>query len=300
MNDPSGMDTATLEDLGAVVKEYPWFHSAHLLYAINLYKENDPHFNMQLRKAAIYAADRRKLKLWIDRFKDRPIEDSIVLPVEPPIVVVEAEQIIQPLPDVRLEEAVIQPEQVSVTVSEVIFIQPESIPDIVPEEIVEQPEIVSAEIIEEPVVEERPIIVEPPEIPVAPRTFEEERERLLKIVRQRLSEIEAEQKPQVKPAIISREERTPEESATKNLSKKELIEKFIREEPRISPPRTTFFNPTETSIRSNIDDEEIVSETLAILYFNQGNKAKAIKIYEKLILQFPEKSSYFAAQIEKL
>ena len=104
MNDPSRMDAASLEDLGAVVKEYPWFHSAHLLYAINLYKENDPHFNAQLRKAAVYAADRRKLKLWIDRFKDRPVQESIVLPVEPPVVVEETEHITEPVLEALPEE----------------------------------------------------------------------------------------------------------------------------------------------------------------------------------------------------
>ncbi|MDP4189165.1 MAG: tetratricopeptide repeat protein, partial [Bacteroidota bacterium] len=83
-------------------------------------------------------------------------------------------------------------------------------------------------------------------------------------------------------------------------SKEEIIARFIREEPRISSPKSEFFRPSESALKSNVDSEEIISETLALLYVKQGNIPKAIHIYEKLILLFPEKRVYFAAQIEKL
>jgi hypothetical protein len=111
-----------------------------------------------------------------------------------------------------------------------------------------------------------------------------------------------------KPVFTEEQEPTPEQESTVEpaperavfMTKEDIIEKFIREEPGISRQKSEFFNPNESAIKSSLDDDEIVSETLAQLYHNQGNTPKAIKIYEKLSLLFPEKSRYFAAQIEKL
>jgi hypothetical protein len=44
----------------------------------------------------------------------------------------------------------------------------------------------------------------------------------------------------------------------------------------------------------------LISETMAILHAQQGNTSKSIEIYQKLIRLFPEKSSFFALQIQNL
>ena len=79
-----------------------------------------------------------------------------------------------------------------------------------------------------------------------------------------------------------------------------LIENFLRDAPRMSRPKKEFFNPVNLAARSVVENEDFYTETYATICLKQGNVSKAIKIYEKLSLKIPEKSSYFAGLIEKI
>jgi tetratricopeptide (TPR) repeat protein len=82
--------------------------------------------------------------------------------------------------------------------------------------------------------------------------------------------------------------------------KTELIAQFIKNNPSISTPKADFFNATEVAKKSDNLPQGLVTETLASVYMQQGNYSGAIRIYENLILKIPQKSTYFAALIEKL
>jgi hypothetical protein len=79
-----------------------------------------------------------------------------------------------------------------------------------------------------------------------------------------------------------------------------LIDKFIKEEPKIARPKTEFFSPVNMAKQSVADDITFVSETLAKIYVLQGNYSKALQAYENLRLKYPEKRLYFASQIKNL
>jgi hypothetical protein len=85
-----------------------------------------------------------------------------------------------------------------------------------------------------------------------------------------------------------------------NLSKEELINKFIEKNPKIVPDQEDGTNQEDISEKSVIENDEFITDTLARVYIRQGYYSKAIFAYEKLILKFPEKSSYFTSQIEKI
>jgi len=52
--------------------------------------------------------------------------------------------------------------------------------------------------------------------------------------------------------------------------------------------------------KSVSEDEELVTETLANIYFSQKNYDKALSAYKKLSLKYPEKSIYFASRIKEI
>jgi hypothetical protein len=79
-----------------------------------------------------------------------------------------------------------------------------------------------------------------------------------------------------------------------------LIRRFLKEDP--GPIRAD----GGTSLKGDVSQDSIrehdgfITDTLAQIYVKQGLYAKAIYAYERLSLKYPEKSAYFAAQIEKI
>lgn len=92
-----------------------------------------------------------------------------------------------------------------------------------------------------------------------------------------------------------------DKSSDKKEVQKEIIEKFIKSNPKILP--------ADEEPKGEIDDlstasaemhDDLATENLAIILSRQGKREKAIEIYEKLILKNPKKKSYFAARIAEL
>ena len=77
------------------------------------------------------------------------------------------------------------------------------------------------------------------------------------------------------------------------------INEFIDKKTTISKPKKeVFFKAENVAKESLVENSELVTPTLAKVYLEQGHYQKALSTYKKLSLKYPEKNSFFAAQIK--
>ena len=99
---------------------------------------------------------------------------------------------------------------------------------------------------------------------------------------------------------IVREE-TNNLSNSKKLNS-DLINKFIQENPKLKPSKSTVKYDNEENLANQITytSEALMTETLAKVYLQQNNYQKALQAYKILSLKYPEKSGFFADQIRAI
>jgi len=277
MRDPELLNRISLNNLMDLAVQFPYSSSIQALLAMNMFKENHILFDSQLKMAACSIADRNILRHHLSRLarikeptglpdegiRPKQPEKEAEAPAKEPIREKHAE------PDTGVSDH--PTDEMSQQENETFESTTQqstarSSADISAENKVQLTESEVHQLDEDELLRRKSI------------------EELKRIVAERIKAIEEEKRSGVAP--VSR-------------SKSEIIDKFIEESPTITRSKTQFFNPVDVAHQSVTDQENIVSETLARIYLKQGHLDKAISIFEKLMLKYPEKSSYFAALIEE-
>lgn len=291
LHQPTDINNVDISEIRHLIELFPYFQSAHLVYSAYLSNKNDILFHDQLRYSAAHVSDRTVLYWLIYNQNNVSTSKEILIneafpDITEPIIAEQKSNVsfnIEPeinINDQQKELSVIAPETES------------TIKEATPEINAQKSEEISRKIISI-TPEKQEIIIEVKKVPLPaqqnhPETF------LLNVISKRINSVTLHENKQAKKTLSAEEIKTPPKQ--ENL----LIDKFIKEEPRISAPKRDFFNPVNMAENSNVDKEDIVSETLAKIYISQGLLPKALKIYQKLYLLNPEKNTYFAAQIENL
>ncbi len=108
--------------------------------------------------------------------------------------------------------------------------------------------------------------------------------------------------PESAPVVTSSVSIT-EASTPKTEKKVDLIEQFIKVNPTIQPRTEALIAQNEhfeLKEEEETENDEFITETLSRIYLKQGHHQKAIDSFKRLSLKFPEKSVYFAQQIEEI
>lgn len=298
LQNPDLLDSNSLSELEQLVEAYPYSENIRILYTLNLLVLEDFKYEQNLAKTAFISSDRRKLKYLVDTLQKTVINDftelSEKLDPYPSIINIEDKNEGK---HVELKENKIE-EPIKYEQDETSFIETKEIQ----QKKEKETPVVQSDILQKK--ETKEDNQEGSDFKNSEESIAEEKKRveklkkkaeLLQRVQRRLQEIEDDKKNFIKTE-------DGENEVEENLTKNDLIDRFIREQPSISrPDKKDFFSPQNQAIESSIDEMDfLVTETLATIHSDQGNLQKAIEIYQKLILKFPEKSSYFAARIQDL
>jgi hypothetical protein len=225
---------------------------------------------------------------------------------------VSTDNVIETTEVVASPEEVAVPAEVNATEQDVL----ESIGNTSTEGIVEataeiemfQPQEIVAPIIETTVNED---VVQEAVVEQVETTLEIQQEVVLEVeapVIETIAPIDTVQEPTIVQAVAMPEAIAKPQKSSKIPSNKDIIDKFIVADPgRIKMTREPLTaeeqeieDLAERSALKNAKSMNLITESFAKIMLMQGRKDKAIEIYEKLILKFPEKKAYFAEKIAGL
>ncbi|MEO6305690.1 MAG: hypothetical protein ABIP51_21245 [Bacteroidia bacterium] len=302
IKNPALLDKKSTAELQKLVNDFPYFQSAHLLLSMSSKKWDASVYQQSLKKTAIVATNRAHLFHLIHQ-----LENNVAIEEEKKIVV--EEKVIEQknnLEDVKHELDILKAtDVVTENKKEEVLVKKTVDPEEVFEKEIEKHLVES--FVEKEILKTSEIHY-PSLKKEEPANFSDWLLFLKKNNGQSYSNIEEKVNAQKEKDLASKNSDINQkiEETKKAISKKEknkaLIDKIIDTNPGLikNKEEPKFYTPDSKAKESLIENEHLVTETLARIYALQGSVNKAVRAYEILSLKFPQKSAYFASLIQKL
>lgn len=256
--------------LDKIVLEFPYFQSARALQLKNFYNQESFQYNTALKQTAAYTADRSVLFEFITSAHFHSLQQAFFDEKEAKInqIIVNGPEIIR---EVQTHKNVADKslEQTTLEVKPIENQLFESIKKVIPTTLEEKLEL------------GKPLLFSKSE----KHSFQEwlQLAAFTPIIRTQTSE---------KETVL-------EEIITEKQKKLDLIDTFIKNNPKI-PPVNKEATIAVVFEQNALDNATLMTETLAKVYLEQKKYHKAIQAYEILILKYPEKISFFANRISDI
>lgn len=272
LKNPDSLESEDVIQLQQIVRDYPYFHNAHLLLLYGMHRLIPDKYNEQLKHSSVCLTSRAELIRAI--VNGWPVvskgKTDVAISREVELTpVVEAEPQPAAIPDIEPAEQELDLESSALRGSVELNVGKEQVGN---DEI----------IIEEPSVDES-------------FTFSLEDSQPIEILDKK--EEDASTKQEL-PNDLLEFDLNPDQ--VEEPPSEDLIDHFLKLNPRIVPRLELDDKRGDISVSGLEENDEIVTETLASIFEQQGHYLKAIDAYQKLILKFPEKSTYFANRIQEL
>ena len=332
LNHPNAINEKQAKSLETVLDNFPYFQSARALHLKGLYNQDSYKYNFALKTTAAHTTDRSVLFDFITSDEFTIIEKDVYqkkLAQLLNIDVNESEYVTQLPNDIEKtdykEPDIIADEVVEFvyengSFEDAIIDSTKEAIDFVPANAINKEvvnlepiasehkfEIATISEVEEPVIDTEEQLSDSKELEAnleigKPITFLQNEkhsfQEWLQLASFKPIEREVVVKEVKKEAIAVKNESPIEDKVVKKTKKTELIDKFIENNPKITPARDLVdiqLKPIEIP-----DTTHLMTETLARVYLEQKKYQKAIQAYEILILKYPEKSIFFADRIQNI